>query len=131
MTLRIASILVLLATGCAQGPGGGKHSFRPERVPFTQDKLKQLKVPAGFGVNVWASGLGNPRMIAVGDDGTVYVTRYNQGDLLAFKDINGKAEQRKPLAQLDGLHGIALRGNSIYLATVHELYSAEIKQEGS
>src|SRR5437879_3404350 len=65
---------------------GVSHTFLPERREFSEERLKQLKVPPGFKVNVYARGLGNPRMIAVGDDNTVYVTCHDQGTVVALRD---------------------------------------------
>jgi len=124
--LQCAAVLALLSCGNAQ-----RHSFRPDEVPFSPDKLKLLKVPAGFEVTAWATGLGNVRMIAVGADGTVYVTMYDESDVLAFKDVQGRGEQQKTVARLDHVHGIAIKDGTMYLATVHDLYTAPIQKDGS
>ena len=72
-----------------------------------------LKVPAGFAVGVFAEGLGNPRMLAVAEDGTVYVTRPETNDVVALRDADGDgqadAEPRVVAVGLDTVHGIALR----------------------
>lgn len=47
--------------------------------------VDRLRVPPGFRVSVFASGLGTARMLAVGDDGTLYLTRRDSGDVLALK----------------------------------------------
>jgi glucose/arabinose dehydrogenase len=47
----------------------------PARRPVNGDPAALLKVPSGLEVTVFARGLGAPRMLALGDDGTVYVTR--------------------------------------------------------
>lgn len=122
-----------------RGPGGGTgelieeregHVLRPEIVPATEERMRQLKLPTAFRVNVFARGLGEPRMLAVGPDGTVYVTRRTQGDVLALrdKDGDGRAEQTETVVRdLANVHGIAIRDNRMYLATVNEVYVAEMK----
>ncbi len=50
----------------------------PERRDVSEALIDQLKLPAGFEISVFASGLGNPRMMAFGNDGTLYVTRRSQ-----------------------------------------------------
>lgn len=98
-----------------------------------RETLARLRVPAGFRVTVFAEGLGNPRMLAVGDDGTVYVTRRDSNDVLALRDDGtGKAgAPRKVVTDLDRVHGIALHGGRMYLATVKELYEATMGADGS
>jgi glucose/arabinose dehydrogenase len=96
--------------------------------------LTRLKTPAGFNVSVFATGLGRPRMMAVADDGTVYVTRRGSNDVVALKDKDGDGrsdETRIVVKDLEHVHGIALRGNQIYLATPAEVWLSERKQDGS
>ncbi len=47
----------------------------PPPIPAAVDKLPlaKLKVPAGFNIEVYASGMANARSLAVGDKGTVFV----------------------------------------------------------
>jgi len=46
---------------------------------------EQLPVPDGFRIEKFAEHAGNARILAVGPDGSVYVTRREQGDVLLFK----------------------------------------------
>src|SRR5208337_4722833 len=47
----------------------------PPPIPAAADKLPvdKLKVPAGYKIEVWASGIGNARSLTLGDKGTVFV----------------------------------------------------------
>ena len=47
----------------------------PPPIPTSADKLPvaKLKVPPGFKVEVFASGVPNARSIRIGDKGTVFV----------------------------------------------------------
>src|SRR3989339_834759 len=49
-------------------------TFMPKRVPFSESLMNQLKLPEGFKVNVFTSGLTNPRMMAVNNK-IIYVTQ--------------------------------------------------------
>jgi glucose/arabinose dehydrogenase len=91
--------------------------------------MGRLKAPEGFGVNVFARDLGKPRMLAVGDDGTVYVTRRDPGDVLALRDRAGKvqADAIDKVLTLRDAHGITLHRGQMYVCTVKELYVAELK----
>ena len=103
--------------------------FRPEKLDFAEDRLKQLKVPDGFEVSVFGKGLGNVRMMAVADNGTVYVTRSTEKDVIALREAN--AEPKVIASNLAGIHGIAVRDGRIYLATVQEVRVADLKDDGS
>lgn len=124
-----------------QSPAGEKagvvvrgHAFMPEQLPFTQERMAGLKLPEGFTINAFATDVGHARMLAVGDDGTVYVTRPKQNDVLALRDTDndGKADQKQTVVQdLDAVHGITLHDGKMYLATPKELYVAEMKPDGT
>ncbi|MGB6587863.1 MAG: sorbosone dehydrogenase family protein, partial [Pseudolabrys sp.] len=47
----------------------------PPPIPTTTDKLPaaKLKLPPGFNIEVYASGIANTRSLRVGDKGTVFV----------------------------------------------------------
>ncbi|MBX9639875.1 MAG: hypothetical protein K2X97_09150, partial [Mycobacteriaceae bacterium] len=45
------------------------HVYKPEHVPATEDRIRGLKLPAGFRVQRFASDLGKPRILAVAPDG--------------------------------------------------------------
>src|SRR5512135_3482360 len=66
----------------------------PPPIPAAADKLPtaQLKLPPGFNIEVYASGIANTRSLRVGDKGTVFVgTRFgNKVTAIVRKD--GKVE---------------------------------------
>ena len=96
MTAKLLSLFAAaaLTCGCAQastetrepiGPPGEKvvgFSFYPQRRSPTPQQLTSLHLPAGFAADVFALDLKNARMMAVADDGAVYLTRPDQGDVL-------------------------------------------------
>lgn len=102
----------------------------PAREDFDATRaLARLQVPAGFVVNVFASGLGNARMMDVGPDGTVYLTRRNDDDVLALRDTNadGVADTRATFAAgLDGVHAVAVRGADLYVASSTTIWRAPL-----
>jgi glucose/arabinose dehydrogenase len=101
------------------------HVHKPERIPATDERVKSLKVANGFRIGKFAEGLGKPRMLAVADDGWVYVTRREEGDVLALRDrdADGVAEERITALQgMEHVHGITIRDNEVYLATIKEVY---------
>jgi glucose/arabinose dehydrogenase len=103
------------------------HRLRPRVVDPTADRIKRLRLPYGFRVQKFAQDLGTPRMLRVGDDGTVYVTRPDEGDVLALRDEDGdgRAEKRGTLVrELAGVHDLAVVGDTVYFVTVEEAYRA-------
>jgi glucose/arabinose dehydrogenase len=109
---------------------GGAQS--PKVVPTTDACLAGLSLPAGFHVQRFAANLAQPRMIAVADDGTVFVTLRGTGEVVGLRDEDGDgvADRRWLAVKLLGVHGIALRGTRMYLATEREVYEAEIPTRG-
>lgn len=71
--------------------------------------------------------------MSIADDGTVYVTRREPGDLLALKDADGdgKSDATRTVARKEHLHGIAIRAGKIYLVAINELFVADIQPDGT
>jgi Raf kinase inhibitor-like YbhB/YbcL family protein len=105
------------------------HILEPKQV---SPDAGSLELPEGFEVAAFAEDLVNPRMLAVADDGSVYVTRRDVGDVLLLKDTDGdgRADEQVTVASRPGMHGIALAGNDIYLATVNDVYRATRQSDG-
>lgn len=93
-----------------------------ETLPFSEDYLQRLQLPEGFEVNVFAQGLGNVRWMAVAPDGTIFVTRRMEGDVIALVDADGDGVADEPqvnvvLSDQPYMHGITFSGNQVYMAT--------------
>ena len=69
----------------------------------------------------------------MGPDGSVYVTRREQGDVLKFTvGPNGLAAGSPVrVASRAGLHGIAFSKGKVYLASVHEIFKADVMPDGT
>ncbi|MFL6550395.1 MAG: YbhB/YbcL family Raf kinase inhibitor-like protein [Povalibacter sp.] len=108
------------------------HVYEPQPVPPTDARIQQLTVPSGFAIHRFAEGLENPRMIAVAEDGTVYVTQRTPGNLVMLKDLDGDGvvDAQRVVANVKDLHGIEIRGRKIYLVDVHRIYSADLRADG-
>ena len=106
---------------------------KPDKVEATPERIAAIKAPAGFTVTAFATGLKNIRIVAVAPDGTVYVSRRDQGDVLMLKDANGDGRADGPpvtVANRAGAHGLAIRDGKLYLATVKEVFVADILGDG-
>jgi len=107
---------------------------KPASIKFNESLLKQLTMPAGFQINVFAKDLGNARNLAVAPDGTVYLTRREEGDILALKDTNkdGRADLKQTITSgREYVNGITINQNRLYFATDQELYVANLGQNGT
>jgi glucose/arabinose dehydrogenase len=138
---RLLPLLTLAATTPASAqprldapPPVVSRVAKPESVAFTPARLRALRVPAGFRVAVFAEGAGNARMMAVADDGTVYLTRPKSGDVVALRDRDGdgRADDMRPVVTgLPHVHGIALRAGRLYLATPTQVHVADRAPDGT
>jgi glucose/arabinose dehydrogenase len=131
-------VLVASTTAIAAQPPAPRTSssgviHKPVARPFGPDVVKRLVTPAGFAVTVFASNLGRPRMMAVADDGTVYVTRWETNDVIALSTTTeGRTHAPRVVASgLEQVHGIALRDRQVYLASPTTVWSATIGADGA
>lgn len=108
------------------------HVLEPKQLDIHKH-LRHVRLPPGFEINVFADELKNPRMIAVAADGTVYVTRRSVGDVLMLRDTDGdgRADQKQVVARRPNMHGIAIDGDTVYLAAVNEVYKSKIRADGT
>lgn len=110
------------------------ESFSPSKEDFSESLIKQLQLPEGFSINVFAKDLTKPRMMRVNTDGTVYVTDIKEGTVTALKDNDGDgvAEMKREVAvDLDKVHGITIHNNKMYLCAPEKLWSADINENGN
>jgi glucose/arabinose dehydrogenase len=107
--------------------------YEPQKLQPTDENIANLKPLAGFKVTKYADGLLNARMLAVANDGTVYVTRREQGDVVMLKDENGdgRADKQVVVANRPMMHGILIHDDLVYLATVKELFLAKRNADGT
>ncbi len=114
------AILTSPVTGQAQptqSGQSGQSGATPEAAPPSP---APLKVPAGFQVGVYASGVTNGRLMAVSPDGVLYIARQSKGDVVALpdRDKDGRADGMEVIAAgLTRPHSVAFRGGYLYIAT--------------
>ena len=89
-----------------------------------QDLLKQLHLPDGFTISVYADNVPNARSLALGDDGIIFVGTGAKGNVYAIQDSNndGTAEQRYIIASdLNMPNGVAFKDGSLYVAEISRI----------
>jgi glucose/arabinose dehydrogenase len=122
----------LIAPGATSADTVVAHTFFPEHRSVPDGVTSVLHAPRGFTVDVLAAGIFGARMLAVADDGTVYVTRPDAGEVTMLRaDESGKAQASPAASGISGVHGIAIHDNQMYLATTKEVSVADINPDGS
>ena len=102
---------------------------KPPPTGFTKEeveaKLKNIKLPPGFKIELYASGVGDARQMAWGDKGTLFVGSLflGNGAVHAVVDEGGKRTVKTIISK--GLHlpsGIAFHNGALYVADVDKIY---------
>jgi glucose/arabinose dehydrogenase len=104
----------------------------PQHEDFDDAFISRIIVPEGFTASIAATGLGKPRMMAFDNNGTLYITRRDQGDVLQLRDTDNDGRfdaLRIVVAQFPGVHGIALHDGYIYLCANRELKRAKLSRD--
>jgi glucose/arabinose dehydrogenase len=93
-----------------------------------QALIKQLHVPDGFSLSVYADNLPGARSLALADNGVVFVGTGQEGKVYAIKDNNadGKVDKRYVVAtKLMMPNGVAYRDGTLYVAEVNRIIRYE------
>ncbi|HEY0206242.1 MAG TPA: PQQ-dependent sugar dehydrogenase [Acetobacteraceae bacterium] len=93
----------------------------PASMSELQDNLKGVRLPAGFKIEVYASGLPEARQMAWGDNGTLFVGSYNATNVYAVTEKDGKRQVRTILKGLNMPTGLAFRDGALYVVAIDKL----------
>lgn len=94
----------------------------PLVTPADQLPIDKIKVPDGFEVEVFASGVKDARVLRVGESGTVFISNWQNNKVWA------KPEGGEPKVIYEGLdwpNGIALHDGDLYIAEHTRIVKAE------
>ena len=89
-----------------------------------QDVLKQLHLPKGFTISVYADNVPNARSLALGDDGVVYVGTGKAGKVYAVQDTDkdGVADKHYVIAnELNMPIGVAYKDGALYVGEISRI----------
>jgi glucose/arabinose dehydrogenase len=138
---RLLSITAALSLFCAasitsaQEPEPGWAKGRPKTdsamkmapvpafpIPTAADQLptKKLKLPPGFKVETWASGVLDARELRQGDKGNIFVSTLFVGNkvyVVPEKATDGKREPKVIIDKTEQATGIEFHKGSLYFAT--------------
>lgn len=99
----------------------------PPPIPAAADKLPlaKLKVPAGFNVEVYASGMANARSLAQSDKGTVFVGSRLVDKVYAVTEKDGKKSVKVIASGLYRPNGVAFKDGTLYIAELSKVSRIE------
>lgn len=83
--------------------------------------LEKIKLPPGFKIEVFVSGMKNARSMARGVEGTIFVGTRTAGNVYAVIDKNKDYRADEVITIASGLrlpNGVAFRGGSLYVAEI-------------
>jgi glucose/arabinose dehydrogenase len=89
------------------------------------DIIKKIKLPPGFKIEVYASGVLEARQMAWGDKGTLFAGSFSLGNVYAIKDVGGKKEVKTVLKGLNMPTGLAFQDGALYVVAINKLIKYE------
>jgi len=101
------------------------HAQPPAPKAPGEIPVDKLKVPSGFKVSLWASGLPNARVMTWGDKGTLFVSSRVAGNVYAVLDRGGSREVKTIAKGLNLPNGIAFKNGVLYIAEIHRITKME------
>jgi glucose/arabinose dehydrogenase len=94
------------------------HPHLPQLTgtPAKDIPIQNAKLPPGFKIEIWASGLPLAREMALGAKGTVFVGNRVRDELYAVVDNNGKREVKVIAKGLNAPNGVAFKNGTLFVA---------------
>ncbi|MCP1675766.1 glucose/arabinose dehydrogenase [Natronocella acetinitrilica] len=91
-------------------------------TPVEDIPIDHLQLPDGFSAEIWAHGMPGARMMARGDEGTLFLGTRGIGRVYAVMD-NGDSRDHMIIAEgLTQPNGIAYRDGSLYVAAINRIF---------
>jgi glucose/arabinose dehydrogenase len=92
--------------------------------------LKKIKLPKGFSISLYASGVNSARQMAWGDKGTLFVGAFGVGNVYAISGPEGDRQVKTVVKGLKMPTGLAFRDGALYVADISKILKYE-NAEGS
>jgi glucose/arabinose dehydrogenase len=99
-------------------------SGNPPRMtvtPLEEIPVKNLQVPPGFQVEVYAHGMPGARMMARGDKGTIFIGTRQIGRVYALYERDGKRQSKVIAEKMVQPNGVLFHNGSLYVAAINKV----------
>jgi glucose/arabinose dehydrogenase len=93
----------------------------PTAADELKTDLKQIKLPPGFSISLYASGLPEARQMAWGDKGTLFVGSFNATNVYAVVDQGGQKVVKTIIKDLNMPTGVAFRDGALYVVAINKI----------
>ncbi len=123
----LMAMMVILGYTSCQEKNGNTEDAAPKMEfdePVSVLPIDRLTIPEGFKIEVYADSIKGARSMAMGDDGTLFVSTRNKKTVYAIQDLDQdfKADHITILdSTLNVPNGIAFKDGSLYVAEVDRL----------
>ena len=92
--------------------------------------LSEIRLPDGFVIEEYVTGVRNARGMAIGENGTLFIGTRQIGKVHAVRDPGGPNQEIIELASnLISPNGLAVRGSSLFVAEIHRILEYEDVEE--
>ncbi len=98
--------------------------FVPLHASELEERLRDIKLPPGFHISVYAKEIEGARSLARGKRGTLFIGSRSEGNVYAVIDTDGDfhADKRFIIARgLNNPNGVAFRNGSLYVAEINRI----------
>jgi glucose/arabinose dehydrogenase len=94
---------------------------RNTETPAAEIPIGKLKLPKGFAVEIWATGMPGGRAMARGDSGKIYMGTRGLGRVYEVTDEGGRRTSRVVVDKLTQPAGVAMHGGSLYVMAIDKV----------
>ncbi len=88
-------------------------------------RLADIKLPPGFKISLYAKDVDNARSLALGENGTVFVSNRASDNVYALVDADGDGQAETKHTVVSGMktpNGIAFHNGALYVAQVDKIW---------
>ena len=90
-------------------------------LPAAEIPLDKIKLPPGFSIELYASGIPNARSMVFGAKGTLFVGTRFVGSVYAVVEKDGKRETKVIAKGLHRPNGVAFKNGALYVAELSRI----------
>jgi glucose/arabinose dehydrogenase len=94
---------------------------RNTETPASEIPIGKVKLPKGFAVEIWATGMPGGRAMARGDSGKIYMGTRGLGRVYEVTDEGGRRTSRVVVDKLTQPAGVAMHKGSLYVFAIDKV----------